>query len=70
MEEILCRLEQDNEYKYYVLDGQTAILEDYFAVKPENKDRVKKQVEAGKLIIGPLVYPDRYHDCFCGIHRP
>ncbi len=28
-------------------DGQTAILEDYFAVKPENKDRVKKQVEAG-----------------------
>ena len=33
MEEILCRLEQDNEYKYYVLDGQTAILEDYFAVK-------------------------------------
>lgn len=69
MEEILCRLEQDNEYKYYVLDGQTAILEDYFAVKPENKDRVKKQVEAGKLIIG-LVYPDRYHDCFCGIHRP
>ncbi len=45
MEEILCRLEQDNEYKYYVLDGQTAILEDYFAVKPENKDRVKKQVE-------------------------
>ncbi len=47
MEEILCRLEQDNEYKYYVLDGQTAILEDYFAVKPENKDRVKKQVEAG-----------------------
>lgn len=52
MEEILCRLEQDNEYKYYVLDGQTAIFEDYFAVKPENKDCVKKQVEAGKLIIG------------------
>ena len=57
MEEILCRLEQDNEYKYYVLDGQTAILEDYFAVKPENKDRVKKLVEGGKLIIGPWVIP-------------
>lgn len=24
MEEILTRLEQDDEYKYYVLDGQTA----------------------------------------------
>lgn len=53
MEEILTRLEQDAEYKYYVLDGQTAVLEDYFAVKPENKARIKAQVEAGKLIIGP-----------------
>ncbi|WP_310607228.1 mannosylglycerate hydrolase [Buttiauxella brennerae] len=53
MEEILARLECDPEYKYYVLDGQTAVLEDYFAIKPENKLRVKALVEAGKLIIGP-----------------
>ncbi|WP_152083899.1 mannosylglycerate hydrolase [Enterobacter oligotrophicus] len=53
MEEILSRLEQDDEYKYYVLDGQTAVLEDYFAVKPENRERVKTLVQAGKLIIGP-----------------
>ncbi|EKS6718200.1 mannosylglycerate hydrolase [Enterobacter hormaechei] len=53
MEEILTRLEQDTEYKYYVLDGQTAVLEDYFAVKPENRPRVKALVAAGKLIIGP-----------------
>lgn len=53
MEEILARLEQDAEYKYFVLDGQTAILEDYFAVKPENKERVTALVQAGKLIIGP-----------------
>ncbi|MGS5256100.1 WbuC family cupin fold metalloprotein [Escherichia coli] len=65
MEEILCRLEQDNEYKYYVLDGQTAILEDYFAVKPENKDRVKKLVEGGKLIIpGTYVRPHRHPHTF------
>ena len=53
MEEILARLECDPDYKYYVLDGQTAVLEDYFAIKPENKARVKAMVEAGKLIIGP-----------------
>ncbi|EMF0884195.1 mannosylglycerate hydrolase [Enterobacter hormaechei] len=53
MEENLTRLEQDTEYKYYVLDGQTAVLEDYFAVKPENRPRVKALVAAGKLIIGP-----------------
>lgn len=53
MEEILGRLETDTDYRYYVLDGQTAILEDYFAIKPENKTRVKALVKAGKLIIGP-----------------
>ncbi|OAZ41628.1 alpha-mannosidase [Enterobacter cloacae] len=53
MEEILTRLEHDAEYKYYVLDGQTAVLEDYFAVKPESRPRVKALVEAGKLIVGP-----------------
>ena len=53
MEEILTRLEADEAYKYYVLDGQTAVLEDYFAVVPENRPRVKALVAAGKLIIGP-----------------
>ncbi|MFA0543163.1 mannosylglycerate hydrolase [Vibrio sp. 10N.222.52.B7] len=53
MEEIMNRLESDPVYKYYVLDGQTAVLEDYFAIKPENTERVKALVEAGKLIIGP-----------------
>lgn len=53
MEEIMQMLEQNDNYPYYVLDGQTAVLEDYFSVKPENKKRVKKLVEQGKLIIGP-----------------
>ncbi|MGF6953552.1 mannosylglycerate hydrolase [Neobacillus sp. B4I6] len=53
MEEILEMLETNPDYPYYVLDGQTSILEDYFAVKPQNRERVKKLVQAGKLIIGP-----------------
>ncbi|XRG77016.1 mannosylglycerate hydrolase [Rossellomorea sp. GAMAL-10_SWC] len=53
MEEIMEMLEINPDYPYYVLDGQTAILEDYFAVKPENKERVKKLVQEGRLIIGP-----------------
>ena len=53
MEEILDTLENNPDYPFYVLDGQTAVLEDYFAVKPENKERVKKLVQDGKLIIGP-----------------
>jgi len=53
MEEIMHRLETDPDYKYYVLDGQTALLEDYFTVIPGGKERVKALVEAGKLIVGP-----------------
>lgn len=53
MEEIMDMLENNPSYPNYVLDGQTAILEDYFAAKPENKERVKKLVKEGRLIIGP-----------------
>jgi mannosylglycerate hydrolase len=53
MEEIMEMLENNPDYPYYVLDGQTSILEDYFAVKPENKERVRKLVREGRLIIGP-----------------
>lgn len=53
MEEIMSMLEKNENYPYYVLDGQTAILEDYFAAKPENKERVRALVQKGKLIIGP-----------------
>lgn len=53
MAEILTRLEQDADYPCYVLDGQTALLEDYFAVCPENRERVRALVAAGRLVIGP-----------------
>lgn len=53
MEEILSKLENEKDYKYYILDGQTCILEDFFEIKPNEKERIKKLVKAGKLIIGP-----------------
>lgn len=53
MEEVMDMLEQNPDYPCFVLDGQTAVLEDYFSVKPENRERVKRLVELGKLIIGP-----------------
>ncbi|MFR0046103.1 MAG: mannosylglycerate hydrolase [Clostridium butyricum] len=53
MKEIMDMLENNPDYPYFVMDGQTAILEDYLAVKPQDKERIKKLVEEGKLIIGP-----------------
>lgn len=53
MEEVLEMLETREDYPYFVLDGQTSVLEDYFSVVPENRDRVRALVQKGKLIIGP-----------------
>lgn len=46
-------LENNPEYPYFVMDGQTAVLEDYLSVKPENKERLTRLIRQGKLIIGP-----------------
>lgn len=53
MDELLDVLENDEEFKYFVLDGQAVILDDYLEVRPENKKRIANLVKAGRLIIGP-----------------
>ncbi len=53
MEEIFERLENDPEYPVYVLDGQTAILEDYLQLMPHKHSQLRKLVQEGRLIIGP-----------------
>ncbi|MCX7763040.1 MAG: glycosyl hydrolase-related protein [Candidatus Kryptonium sp.] len=53
IDQIIDVLEKDDNFKCFVLDGQTIIIEDYLEVKPENKEKIKKLVRNGKLIIGP-----------------
>jgi len=53
MDGLLDLLETRPEYKYYHLDGQTILLEDYCEIRPANKGRIRKLVEAGRLLIGP-----------------
>lgn len=61
LDELLDVLEQDPEYVGFVFDGQTVFLEDYLEVRPENKERLKKQIQDGKLLIGPwYTLPDLY----------
>ncbi|MFC1581931.1 alpha-mannosidase [Planctomycetota bacterium] len=53
MDGVLDLLDKDEDYKCFHLDGQTILLEDYCLVRPENKERIKKYVEDGRLVIGP-----------------
>ncbi len=52
LDEVLDQLEQDAAARF-VLDGQTILLEDYLAVRPEQEQRIAALVRRGALEIGP-----------------
>jgi len=51
MDRLISLLETNPDYKYFVLDGQTIILEDYLEIRPEMEDRIKKLVKLLMKII-------------------
>lgn len=53
MDTLLDTFENDSEFKYYHLDGQTVLLEDYLEVRPERRALLEKIIKEGKLKIGP-----------------
>lgn len=50
---LLDTFENDPDFKYYHLDGQTILLEDYLEVRPERKELLEKVIKEGRLNIGP-----------------
>ncbi|MFQ5704493.1 MAG: alpha-mannosidase [Gemmatimonadales bacterium] len=59
--EVLDRLEDDDDFQHFVLDGQAVVLEDYLAVRPEDGERIRRLVQGGQLAIGPwYVLPDEF----------
>ncbi|MEJ8307314.1 alpha-mannosidase [Saccharibacillus sacchari] len=53
MNELMDTLEQDGRYRYFHLDGQTIIIDDYLQMYPDGQERLAKLIEQGKIIIGP-----------------
>ncbi|MEX1377320.1 MAG: glycoside hydrolase family 38 C-terminal domain-containing protein [Eubacteriales bacterium] len=54
-------IENDEEYKCFMLDGQMVMIEDYLNLKPQNKEKIKKLTQQGRLIIGPWYsQPDEF----------
>jgi alpha-mannosidase/mannosylglycerate hydrolase len=61
MDDLLDTLDHDPEYRCFTFDGQTAPLDDYLAIRPEQRDRLAKHLHAGVLEIGPwYVQPDEF----------
>jgi alpha-mannosidase len=56
--EILAR---DREYKFFMLDGQTIVLEDYLEIRPEREAELRRHIRAGRILIGPWhILPDEF----------
>jgi hypothetical protein len=44
-----------------LLDGQTVVIEDYLAIRPENRGRVERAIQAGQIQVGPwYTLPDEF----------
>jgi len=58
---VLDALDHDPDFRFFVLDGQAAVLEDYLAAAPHQHDRVARLVTDGKLAVGPwYILPDEF----------
>lgn len=61
MNNLLDLLEKDDDFVCYTFDGQSVVLDDYLEVFPQNRQRVQKLVQQGKLAFGPLYnLPDEF----------
>jgi len=61
MDELLDTMETNRDFRYFQLDGQTCLLDDYLEVRPENRTRLEKLLHDGRLLIGPwFTMPDLF----------
>ncbi|MBP8973826.1 MAG: glycoside hydrolase, partial [Anaerolineae bacterium] len=61
VDDLLDILDGDPAFRSFMLDGQTIILEDYLALRPEREADLRRHIQAGRLVIGPWhILPDEF----------
>ena len=53
LKDVLDTLESNHDFKYFMVDAQGSLLDDYIKWMPQDKDRITKLVKEKKLVIGP-----------------
>ena len=54
IDDLLEIFDTDEDFDSFHLDGQILTLNDYLEVRPENKEKLQKAIQKGKLKIGPF----------------
>src|SRR5436305_8084351 len=58
---LLDILDRDDKFSHFMLDGQTIVLDDYLEVQPEQEERLKGHIRAGRIQVGPwYLQPDEF----------
>jgi len=61
VDKLLNILNRDPKFSYFMLDGQTIVLEDYLEVRPEQEEWLKKYTRSGRILVGPwYLQPDEF----------
>ena len=61
LDELLNLMERDTDFRYFHLDGQTCVLDDYLEIRPENRGRLALLIREGRILIGPwFTMPDLF----------
>lgn len=61
MDKLLELFREDPDFRFFHLDGQTAIIQDYLELRPWKRDEIVRLVREGKLKIGPwFLQPDTF----------
>lgn len=61
IDSLLEILECDPQYRHFMLDGQTIVLEDYLAIRPEREEELREYIRQGRILIGPwYILPDEF----------
>ncbi len=61
IDHLLDILDQDPAYRYFTLDGQTIVLEDYLDIRPEREADLRRHIRAGRILVGPwYILPDEF----------
>jgi len=61
IDRLLDILAEDPEFKYFMLDGQTIVLDDYLFMRPEKEDVLRGYIQERRILIGPWhILPDMF----------
>ena len=61
VDRLIALLEARPDYRFFMLDGQTSVLEDYLEVRPERAAALQALARAGRISVGPwYVLPDEF----------